>query len=94
MNGRKKPSVTLPSIIRESRGKVEIEVPDFNVKVDGRNYTEAMGRTIETVTAICNYRVERNIPIRITETYDSLTEKTSKEKGKHFIYMLSPVHDY
>lgn len=85
--------IVFPTVIRVRKDTTEIEVPDLHIKVVGNNYTEAIGRTIEHITAICNYRKERNIPIRITETYDSLVEKTSKERLKHFIYMLSTLDE-
>ncbi len=81
-----------PTIIRVSRDACSVEVPDLNITVTGDNYTQAIGRAIEAITAVCVYRKERNIAIRIKETFESCAEKTIKEKGKHFVYMLGPVY--
>lgn len=83
-----------PTIVRvhKGTGTCTVEVPDLNVTIVGDGYTQAIGRAIETITALCVYRRERNIPIRINETFDTCAERTKGEKGKHFIYMLEPVY--
>lgn len=88
-----KPIICFASIIRVKGGNYTLEIPDFNVTVDGRSYVEVLANGIETLTALYSYRVERNVPIYVKETFESCTEKTRKERGKHFIYMLQPSVD-
>lgn len=86
-----KEKVYFACIIRtEKKGCVSLEVPDLSVKVYGNNYTEVVANAIETISAIYIYRTERNIPVRIKETFDSCTARTQKERGEHFVYMLQP----
>lgn len=85
-----KTSICFASIIRANGKHYTLEIPDFNVTVKGNSYVEVVADGIEVLTALYSYRVERNIPVHVRETYESCEQKTRKERGTHFIYMLKP----
>lgn len=89
---KKQEDLCFPTIIRIDGSNHTLEIPDLNITVNSDNCTSLLATAIETITAIVVYRVERNIPIRITHTYEDLVLATEKERGKHFIYMLKTLN--
>lgn len=91
MSNKKEGKLCFPTIIRVKDQNYTLEIPDLNITVSQDNYTSLLAHAIDTLTAIVIYRKERNIPIRIKSTFEEVTLRIGKEKGEHFVYMLSPL---
>jgi len=90
---KRESKVCFACMVRKKRGEVSIEIPDFQVTIKGANYVDAWAKSIETLTALYSYSVERNLPIRMEATFESCMDKLRKERGSHYVYMLQPTAD-
>lgn len=86
--------LSVPSVVFKPRhGKCSVRIPDMNVTVEGNSIVEAIANALVLVTAVVCYREDRNIPMKLSTSYDDLVSDTKKEKTPHFVHMLTVVRE-